>query len=307
MSVEIGWQEPDVPPIVQALIDATGFSARAKALWERAIQDLAWPVVPPLETLRVAGLSPSTIDPVHEFFSEMSKCIVEDDDDIDNPLTYAVLRGERGMLVVTGPTSYYLATGANRWQIVSTEELEARAVSACTGGASEVVLALDEWACEPADRYPVLGSSPLFASEAAQSFWQDCESIFDDDSEEDMATVPGTGDLQVIVLGSSWDGPHFGPIAPDAHADFHRLRVLAIALAARNYEVTVDFGPFVQDFEEWGSDEYGEAGLISFSAAAPSLAIHSDGRIMFLRLVDCPESDRPAIMQTMRAFGLAER
>lgn len=288
----------ELPETINTLLKNLGQSEKLKQLWKTSVSTGVWNQID-FVTESVAVNRRKKPEEIHEFISTVVSVYREWATDLDAPLVWVIIKSNSRIYLHLSTQMYLFDSG--KWLLVgdSSTTWSAEEVSATIGVIDEIYLGID-FAEDFVERngylHPYLESFP----EAMEWFESIDEPEFE---EEDFIEVPGLKNTRIWVSANSWWGPFLGPISPDPNSDFHRLRLLAISLAQDGFNVSVDFGPLVQSFDEWHSQSGEHFGEITLSANSPSV-ISSTGVVPVLMLTECPESESQFVNEKIIQFGL---
>lgn len=108
-----------------------------------------------------------------------------------------------------------------------------------------------------------------------------------------------------ITFIDSWFGGTYGPVSPNPTSQFHRLRILSMKLAQDGFNVSVDWGPFDQNYDWIQKDELPLKGNIKFIAMGADTCSTSDGELPTLLISSDTDSEFiPFIEKMIRLYNL---
>jgi hypothetical protein len=140
------------------------------------------------------------------------------------------------------------------------------------------------------------------------------QQYFDDFLDEHGNEMLGPEDVYVlahsqlsegILIVNSWGIPTFGPPSPDPSSGYHRLRITAMRLAMQQVAVTVDWGPFTQDYESAPSTNE-DTSSVFINATSAEFTTTSSGVLRAVIVSGDQLESTDLVMQVGTAMGLID-
>jgi hypothetical protein len=288
----------DYPEVVNRLLGNLGQGEDAERIWQTALRLQKWPPSQPLpESQRLD--SSVLARPAHELVAAAIAEIcgrVEFAGD-DQPLLWLAGAADEGLFMFAGET-FFLNSGTG-WSVVGDLDLGAQDIADVVGGVDALIFCLDGFE-ELLDWNPYF--EDYFHPESPAIGWL-TELAEDGTSHNDIVEVPVPSGPSVYLIDAAWEWPFLGPPSPDPNSTFHRLRLSALSLALDGFSVTVDFGPIMQNFDDFKSPLAARSGEV-FLSTGPLSNIMADGTVPQLRLMQSPPDDEAFIQMRLKDFGL---
>jgi hypothetical protein len=296
MDTSIGMVSDELPEMLNVLVERTGFADAAVALWNAALDQGSWPSQDSL-AIWAGTEEVGAPDDVHVLAVRLARGASEEDS--GGLTTYAYVHGTQGDLLSCADVQYVFRDG--RWWIAPCEviDTDSAKLSSWIGQIRGVVIGLT-------GEIETISGWELPIDSEHQSFDDFLDEYGDEIlGPEDVYVLAHSKLPEGILIVNAWGIPTFGPPSPDPSSGYHRLRIAAMRLARQGVAVTVDWGPFTQDYDSAPSTREDESSV--FIDATSAEFTTSSAGLLRAAVVGGDESESTGlVMQVGTSMGLVD-